>query len=64
MASNESRLVGEHFRSDGSPKTRYDTEAEANEIIRRYGYIDKIAYPCRWPSCDGWHLGTRRRVTF
>jgi hypothetical protein len=53
------RLLGEHFRDDGRPKTRFKSERKALDSIVRYGHRDKVAYHCRF--CDGWHLATRRR---
>jgi hypothetical protein len=51
----------EHWRSDGVPKTRYDSVAEANRSslqarLERGVELD----PYRCSLCSGWHLGTRR----
>jgi hypothetical protein len=56
--ANRFRLLGEHFRDDGRPKTRFKSERKALDSIVRHGHRDKIAYHCTF--CDGWHLATRR----
>jgi hypothetical protein len=60
MAARFTRLLGEHFRDDGTPKTRFESEREALDCIERYDYRDKVAYHCDF--CGGWHLATHRRV--
>jgi len=51
------RIVGEHFRADGSPKRRFASEHDARMHIERYGHN---CFPYHCTVCDGWHLGTRR----
>jgi len=59
MDRKPKRLVGEHFRSDGKPKRRFDSHDEAEAYIELYGYPNlKIYGPCEF--CDGYHLCTRR----
>lgn len=53
------RIVGEHFREDGSPKRRFATEREAREYVETFGYHCSV-YPCSFAGCNGYHLGTRR----
>jgi hypothetical protein len=51
----------EHWRSDGRPKVRFPTQAEANRSslrLRLEEGADLEPYVCR--ICGGWHLGTRR----
>jgi hypothetical protein len=51
----------EHWRTDGQPKTRFDTQDEANRSslqIRLEQGADLDPYECRF--CGGWHLGNRR----
>jgi hypothetical protein len=60
MAARPTRLLGEHFRDDGRPKTRFKSERAALDSIERYGHRDKVAYHCNF--CGGWHLATRRRA--
>jgi hypothetical protein len=60
MKREPKRLVGEHFRSDGKPKRRFDTHAEAEALIELYGYIHLMIYgPCE--MCGGYHLSKQRR---
>jgi hypothetical protein len=58
MPRKRKRLVGEHFRADGTPKRRFVTRAEAIEYAERYGYMNLMIYPCEF--CGGFHFGTRR----
>lgn len=47
-----------HFKADGSPKTRFRDEGEANRAAlqaRLDHGVDLNAYPCEF--CGGWHLG-------
>jgi hypothetical protein len=51
----------EHWRADGSPKTRFPTAADANRASLRFRLelgADLDPYQCR--LCSGWHLGTHR----
>jgi len=51
----------EHWRSDGTPKSRFATQDEANRSALRLRLeegADLDPYPCRF--CGGWHLGNRR----
>lgn len=51
----------EHWRTDGTPKTRFSTQDEANRSslrLRLEEGADLDPYQCRF--CDGWHLGNRR----
>lgn len=49
-----------HWRSDGAPKTRFASEAEANrfalQVRLEHGH-DPAVYRCE--LCGGWHLGGR-----
>jgi len=48
-----------HWRADGSPKTRFATEAEANRValqVRLEHGHDLGTYRCAF--CGGWHLGS------
>ncbi len=52
----------EHWRADGTPKTCYPTEADANRSsfqLRLEAGADLNPYRCR--ICSGWHLGNARR---
>ncbi len=51
----------EHWRSDGTPKTRFATEEDANRSslrLRLEEGADLDPYRCSF--CAGWHLGNRR----
>ncbi len=51
----------EHWRADGTPKTRYPSQAEANRSslhLRLEAGADLSPYQCR--ICSGWHLGNTR----
>jgi hypothetical protein len=51
----------EHWRSDGQPKTRFATQADANRSslrLRLEEGADLDPYQCGY--CNGWHLGNRR----
>ncbi len=51
----------EHWRADGSPKTRYASADEANRASlhhRLEAGADLDPYLCR--ICGAWHLGNRR----
>jgi hypothetical protein len=53
---------GPHWRSDGSPKRRFPSEAEANRaaLLARLEHGTELdAYAC--PFCGDWHLGSRPR---
>ena len=50
----------EHWRADGSPKTRFPSEDEANRSslrLRLEQGADLDPYRCGF--CGGWHLGNR-----
>lgn len=52
----------EHWRSDGQPKTRFATQADANRAslrLRLEEGADLDPYECGY--CGGWHLGTRKQ---
>ncbi len=52
----------EHWRADGTVKTRFRTEEEANRSALRLRLeegADLGPYPCT--VCGGWHLGNRGR---
>jgi len=52
----------EHWREDGSPKTRYPSQEDANRTAlqrRLEDGADLDPYPCS--ICGAWHLGNRRR---
>jgi len=52
----------EHWRADGQPKTRFDSQDEANRssLQRRLEQgADLDPYRCGF--CGGWHLGNRSR---
>jgi len=51
----------EHWREDGSPKTRYPSRDDANRSAlqrRLEDGADLDPYPCS--ICGAWHLGRRR----
>ncbi len=51
----------EHWREDGSPKTRYPSRDDANRTaLQRLleDGADLDPYPCS--ICGAWHLGSRR----
>jgi hypothetical protein len=51
----------EHWRSDGAPKSRFASQAEANRSalhLRLEAGADLDPYQCGF--CHGWHLGNRR----
>jgi hypothetical protein len=57
------RLLSEHFRSDGRPKTPYDTREEAEaQAKRQLSSSHLCAYACGF--CGAYHLGTRREVRY
>ena len=60
MVAQFTRLLGEHFRDDGTPKSRFESERQALDCVERYGYPDKVTCHCAF--CGGWHLATRRRA--
>jgi hypothetical protein len=50
----------EHWRADGSPKVRFDEQADANRSALRLRLeegADLDPYLCSY--CGGWHLGNR-----
>jgi hypothetical protein len=51
------RIVGEHFRSDGSPKRRFPTQAAAERHAQRY-HLNQDLYECSF--CGGFHFATKR----
>jgi len=62
MSKRSKRLVGEHFRKDGSPKRRFPTRDAAEKYADTYGYNQNLMiYHCQF--CDGWHYATRRGRT-
>jgi hypothetical protein len=47
-----------HWRADGQPKTRFNSEQDANRATLQYRLdhgVDLGAYMCEF--CGGWHLG-------
>jgi hypothetical protein len=51
----------DHWRADGTPKSRFATQEEANRAslrLRLEEGADLDPYPC--PYCGGWHLGNRQ----
>jgi hypothetical protein len=53
------RLRGAHWRTDGTAKTRFPNQQEANRAslqVRLDHGTDVVAYECEY--CGGWHLGT------
>jgi hypothetical protein len=46
------RILGEHFRSDGAPKRAWPTKIKAETGIAR----DQCAYQCT--MCGKWHRAT------
>ena len=51
----------EHWRADGTAKTRFASQDEANRAALRLRLeegADLDPYQCGF--CNGWHLGTRR----
>lgn len=53
------RLRSAHTRADGTPKTRFGSEADAERAAfqaRLDHGTELVAYPCLF--CHGWHLGT------
>jgi hypothetical protein len=60
MAASGSRLVGEHFRSDGTPKRPFPTREAADRHARRHRHDHLTIYHCSF--CDGYHFATRRDV--
>jgi hypothetical protein len=53
------RIVGEHFKADGTPKRKFPTREAALKHVQRYCLDDKIVYQCNF--CNDWHLATERR---
>lgn len=47
------RLLAEHFRPDGKPKTAYPTQTEAQRAAHAYG--KRWAYRCGF--CGKFHIG-------
>lgn len=50
-----------HWRDDGTPKTRYRTQVEADKAaftFRLERGADLASYQCEF--CNGWHLGAQR----
>lgn len=53
-------LAREHWRADGRPKARFESEDEANRSslrLRLEAGADLDPYRCG--LCGGWHLGNR-----
>jgi hypothetical protein len=47
-----------HWRSDGGPKTRFASQADAERAALQYRLehaTELITYQCEF--CGGWHLG-------
>jgi hypothetical protein len=57
-ATQPRRLIGEHFRVDGTPKRRFATRALAIEYAERQGFDHLRIYGCGF--CDGFHYATRK----
>ena len=51
------RLVAEHFRLDGKPKTAYTDGKEAARAAWAYG---KVYYRCGF--CDAFHIGGKAQA--
>ncbi len=52
----------EHWRADGSPKTAYASQDDANRFsfqLRLEQGLELDPYVCR--TCGSWHLGNPRR---
>ena len=59
-AHREFALDSSHWRRDGLPKVRYDTQADALSAAddRRNESGSRLSvYEC--PYCSGWHMGGR-----
>lgn len=52
------RIVGEHFKSDGTPKRKFKTLQAAERHSQRYQLHDKLIYRCEF--CGAFHFATRR----
>jgi hypothetical protein len=52
------RIVGEHFKADGTPKRKFKTLQAAERHSRRYRLYDKLIYRCEF--CGAFHFATRR----
>jgi hypothetical protein len=51
----------EHWRSDGQPKARFPSQADANRSALRLRLEEGADLdPYRCGFCAGWHLGNRR----
>ena len=51
----------EHWRADGTAKTRYPSPAEANRYALQALLEDGVQLdPYRCGICGAWHLGNRR----
>jgi hypothetical protein len=53
-----------HFRADGTPKTRFSSQADAERaaLQARLDHGTTVgSYACE--MCGGWHLGTREDDT-
>ncbi len=60
-AGEASGSAREHWREDGTAKSRFADADEANRATLRLRLeegVDLDPYPCSF--CDGWHLGNRR----
>lgn len=53
-ATVKRRILGSHFKEDGTPKRGYTTEAKAKAEATRFG---KTYYRCDF--CDRFHLASR-----
>lgn len=55
------RLIGEHFKRDGSPKRRFATREKAVAFVDLKNQAGKVrVYYCKF--CDGWHIATDRHA--
>lgn len=53
-------IAGSHWRADGQPKMRYETERQAMEAAELRGAESGVrlgTYRCAF--CAGWHMGRR-----
>ena len=52
----------EHWRADGRPKHRFDSQDEANRSSLQLRLEEGAdLHPYRCSLCGGWHLGNRAR---
>lgn len=55
------RLIGEHFKRDGTPKRRFASKDKAAAFADLKHQTGKVRiYHCKF--CDGWHLATDKQA--